>query len=365
MYVVYFLSCLVPRSRELFVYVGWHRTKDGEVFADNTKYLFLYANSTDQKRRHVWIAKSKAVAQILQREGLPSYYQWSLRGIWCQLRAGYLVLDAFLQPENFMFCGRAMIIQLLHGKGMKKKGYNEVPLRPQHYIFATSPFSLDILPENFKHGARCFSTGYARNDVLFAPIDKGGIGVDTGAKDILAKARRSGKCIVLYAPTFRRGMKTYDTILDMNALATWATTHNVLFVSNLHNKYRNQKELLESDHIMLLPEGDIYPLFMYFDILITDYSSIFVDYLLLDRPIIFYPYDLEAYNRNEGLVADYDAITPGPKVFTFSELLTSMQDAMTEQVTWSAERARVRKLYHTHTDGNAAARIWEILKKEL
>jgi len=65
---------------------------------------------------------------------------------------------------------------------------------------------------------------------------------------------------------------------------------------------------------------DPYPLLKYTDCLITDYSSIFIDFLLLDRPIIFFPYDLADYNSNEGSYYKYNSITPGNMVENSSEL---------------------------------------------
>ena len=61
------------------------------------------------------------------------------------------------------------------------------------------------------------------------------------------------------------------------------------------------------------PQLDIYPLLKHTDMMITDYSSIYFDYLLLDKPIIFYPYDFEQYTKDDrNLLFDYESMTPGP-----------------------------------------------------
>ena len=66
---------------------------------------------------------------------------------------------------------------------------------------------------------------------------------------------------------------------------------------------------------------DPYPILGLTDILITDYSSVFIDYLLLDRYIIFFPYDLDRYIKSEReLYYNYEDITPGIKVYEYEEL---------------------------------------------
>ena len=50
-----------------------------------------------------------------------------------------------------------------------------------------------------------------------------------------------------------------------------------------------------------------------FDLLVTDYSSIYIDYLLTEKPIVFLPYDKEQYLEGRGMNFGYDEVTPGPK----------------------------------------------------
>jgi CDP-glycerol glycerophosphotransferase (TagB/SpsB family) len=335
------------------------------VFADNTKYLYLYTSANDSNSKHVWISKSRALAKTLRDNGLVSYYQWSLMGIWLQLRAKYYVLDAFLQPENFIFSGKSRIIQLLHGKGMKKKGYSETQLKKQDYIFATSDFTIEILPESFKKGSRCFVTGYPRNDVLFGLVPKSEISTDRLSHERIKQARDKGVKIILYAPTFRRGEKVYDLSKNIRIqdLDNFAEKNNILFIFNLHNKYREHIRKDLGKNIILLQESDIYPLLPFCDLLITDYSSIFVDFLLLNRPIIFYPYDYDNYSKNEGIVSNYNNITPGPKVFTFDGLIKNIKDILFDSgdLDWVESRRRVTGLYHNYTDGDSSNRIWRII----
>ncbi|MBP9763576.1 MAG: CDP-glycerol glycerophosphotransferase family protein [Candidatus Pacebacteria bacterium] len=359
--LIYIFSCLFPRDKKTFVFIGWHKKTDGEVFADNAKYFFLYTSQEQKNIKSIWIAKSKELARKLTGLGYASFYEKSFLGFWYQLRAGFFVIDAYIQPNNHMLSGRSKIIQLLHGKGMKKKGYAYKPEKIQDFIFNTSPFTLSILPDVFKVGSKTFITGYSRNDIFYKKIKDSEIDTD---KELISHIKNihGNKKIVMYAPTFRRGQTGFDfnKVLPLEDLQSFAKENNIFFLLSLHNKYRAQQtESKIEENIGFVGESDIYPLLKEVDVFITDYSSSFADYLLLDKPIVFYPYDFDEYNEKEGLAADYDQITPGPKVNNFQDLKT----AILSEDSYKEERKRVRDLYHTYQDGKSSERIFVNISK--
>ncbi len=359
--LIYIFSCLFPRDKKTFVFIGWHKKTNGEVFADNAKYFFLYTSQEQKNIKSIWIAKSKELARKLTDLGYTSFYEKSFLGFWHQLRAGFFVIDAYIQPNNYMLSGRSKIVQLLHGKGMKKKGYAYKPDKVQDFIFNTSPFTLSILPEVFKDGSKTFITGYSRNDIFYKEIKNSEIDVDRLMIEHVKNIKKDKK-IVMYAPTFRRGQTEFDfdKVLPIEKLNDFAKENNIFFILSLHNKYRAQqnKGRIE-ENIGFLEESDIYPLLKEIDVFITDYSSSFVDYLLLDRPIVFYPYDFDEYNEKEGLSADYDQITPGPRVKNFQDLKT----AILSEDSYKEERKRVCDLYHTYKDSKSSERIFANISK--
>ncbi len=353
---LYILSHLFPRDPNLWVFIGWHGREGKEIFADNTKYLFLHTSNNHPKIQAVWLARDRTLAKELTKHGYRSYYHQSLRGIWYALRAGVTHIDAYLQPKNFRWSGRTVLVQLLHGKGMKKGGYSTALPRPQDYIFCPSPFARDMLAPKFVGKATIKIAGYSRDAIFFESIPGSEIHVDTETQKHLTS--RNYKKRILYAPTFRRGSDTAPLhhILDSEHLELWLAEHNYVLMLNLHPKYLDQARSVESEHIHLITDSDIYPLLPSFDVLITDYSSIFTDFLLLDKPIIFYPYDLEEYTKKEGLTRPYDEITPGEKIRTAAEIIPALERSINNDA-WRSERERVRTLYHTHIDGKASERI--------
>jgi CDP-glycerol glycerophosphotransferase (TagB/SpsB family) len=107
---------------------------------------------------------------------------------------------------------------------------------------------------------------------------------------------------------------------------------------------------------------DLYQLLPGVDALVTDYSGVAFDYLLLDRPMVFTPVDLEAYRDNRNLALQpYDFWAPGPKAVTQAEFQRELARAVREPGYYRAERALVRRLLHTFPDGESCRRVWDLL----
>lgn len=68
---------------------------------------------------------------------------------------------------------------------------------------------------------------------------------------------------------------------------------------------------------------DIYPLLPFVDVLITDYSSIYYDFLLLNKGILLYPFDKERFIENSNdLAFDYDEYTLRKRVYSMTDFLS-------------------------------------------
>src|SRR5699024_7541550 len=103
---------------------------------------------------------------------------------------------------------------------------------------------------------------------------------------------------------------------------------------------------------------DINELFLASDMLVTDYSSSFFDYSVLERPIIFFAYDLENYRDNlRGFYLDYESDLPGPIATTSEDLFDEIDKAA---AITDSDRKRLRSFaqrYAPNDDGHAAERV--------
>jgi CDP-glycerol glycerophosphotransferase (TagB/SpsB family) len=119
--------------------------------------------------------------------------------------------------------------------------------------------------------------------------------------------------VIIYMPTWRDGNPNFmeEAIPDFELLNNKCKGRNILFAFKVHVNTVFNKDLDAYSNLVLLNSSlDMYPLLPYTTTLLTDYSSIFFDYALLNKKIIFYPFDLEKYKAtNRELYFDYAEIT--------------------------------------------------------
>ena len=96
----------------------------------------------------------------------------------------------------------------------------------------------------------------------------------------------------------------------------------------------------------------------------TDYSSIFIDYLLLNKPIIFTPFDLQNYIQiNRKLYYDYNLITPGVKCHSWDQVLKEINNILSGVDKFSIERSNIKQKFHKFKDNENCIRITNRIKE--
>jgi CDP-glycerol glycerophosphotransferase len=190
-----------------------------------------------------------------------------------------------------------------------------------------------------------------------------GINLDQTAIARMRVARARGWRVGLYAPTFRKNLLNpfEQGLADLDSLSRCAKRNNLLLVFKLHPAMKGLQGAADLEHIIEYDSrADVYPALVLTDFLVTDYSSIYFDYLLLDRPILFFPFDYETYvSQDRSLLFDYEAMTPGPKYRNQQDLETALEKLCRQNADGYAEaRRKIRELVFSRRDDGAAHRIW-------
>lgn len=259
-------------------------------------------------------------------------------------------------------------IQMWHGtsfKGFDQTMQKTNSIRNQFYthVFASSEFFRPIVEKKFACKHECvYLCGHPRTDCFY----------QSGNKYDLGNSRK----VIIWMPTFRRSSQLgyADTDTDnivpyykkeeLADLDKYARECDVLLLIKFHPMQDVDTQQLDGftnlrlySHRQFAKEFDLYELLKQTDALITDYSSVFYDYLLLDKPIAFTEDDEEQYASNRGFaVDDPDAFKPGRRIRTKEDLLRFLSDTAEGIDEFKEKRKQINDLSNQYQDGNNCER---------
>jgi CDP-glycerol glycerophosphotransferase (TagB/SpsB family) len=215
------------------------------------------------------------------------------------------------------------------------------------------------------HSRHILTTGYPRNGFSRThPL--AWANVDSNARMHLAKWKIAKRKLVLVVPTFR---DTRATPLGLDAewvvrLDAFCEEHDFEFIFKFH-PYERGASTISGRHLHVLdPRSDVYPLLPEIDIMVTDYSSIYMDFLLLDRPILFLTPDLQQYvTHDRELQFDFESMTPGPKLENWNSLLSNLTEPESDQ--WKRMRLKLKRLaFDQNNQAEATSRLIAFMRDQ-
>ncbi len=339
-----FYSLFSKRDEKLIVFTSFHNKK----FDSNSKYLFLYFLKEHPEYTCKFVVNDNELREKLEKEIGPYFVNTNtVEGIKTVLKAKTWFASALELPIlGFALRVRRTVVHLGHGAPLKNVGLmeNDVSfVKRVYYWIVRSNISYSLATsETMTRVIKTF-TGLSEKHVIIAgePRNDAFDGY-TVTPEIL----NNDGVKVLYAPTWRH---YEDTKLfpfadfDVSDFDNFLKENNITIYLRVHPNFDNHKAdgMFNSERIKLFT-GVNYPEIMdymqNFDSIITDYSSIYFNFLILDRPIIFLPYDIEEYLDKVGLALDYDEFTPGDKAVTYEEFKKSLLQVKNNPEMYSAER---------------------------
>ena len=367
------LSPFVNREPNLIVF-GSVRNR----LADNSAYLFL-AMAHDAELRCVWISGSHKVVRDLRNQGYEAHRRWSLQGIRAAVRASFYVYSFATSDINLWFVDGAVTLNLWHGLGVKRierdrgapwdRMYNASNHSITGRVFADDRRSPDWLltpsPEMVHYFAppfnlpvdRCLQLGYPRNDHLMKGTRPPSVLLDPKTYDLLEQH----PFVVGYFPTWR-----YDSFealpegapsLDEIARAVGERGGVIVFKPH----HQSATPAASDESLVFLPaDCDLNAYLGLCDVLITDYSSVAADFLLLDRPIIVFAPDVDEGIAMDRFSADPLTMQPGFLARTKEEMFDLLDDIRARPRPDNYDA--LRKHYWGSADADSATAIGEFIK---
>lgn len=280
---------------------------------------------------------------------------------------------------------RQASVCLWHGTPLKKIGMLQHPeyegiLRQFRYFVSGSTSYIKIYKACFGGDLNVIVTGLPRNDKLFNKSD---------SLEKLGVIQLPKNKVVFYLPTFRQTVTgdavdaskniyddSYIKFNDQDDLNKWngyLNSLHIILVVKPHPADKTMNEKIRMSNIIVVQNEELLnndiqlnALLNQADALITDFSSVFIDYMLMDRPIGFMILDLDEYNKNRGFllmpVKDY---LPGSIISTKNDLMTFFEEISLGIDRHKEDRQKLYRVYNDFRDGNNCKRVADAIGLKL
>ncbi|MBS4200649.1 CDP-glycerol glycerophosphotransferase family protein [Bacillus sp. FJAT-49732] len=319
-------------------------------FGDNSQYILEEIQKQEIAIKTIILFKGKSYLHFqsyphLKKIPFDTYNIFTfLRTIYHLATSRHILIDnyfGFLAATKFK--KEAEVIQLWHASGaLKKFGLEDISIKNRskranlrfrkvyknfHKVIVGSDIMANIFIRSFNISPKqILRTGIPRTD-FFYQRNTQQIIVDRILK---SNPELHNKKIILYAPTYRDNQLELNHLnIDMEEVQKQLGEGYILILRlhpaiNITDNYQEKFPGFVFDYSS--PKYDINELLLISDYLVTDYSSIPYEFSILNKPMIFYTYDLEEYKNNRGLIEDFEESIPGPIVRTTEELIHTLKE---------------------------------------
>ncbi|MHA6494563.1 CDP-glycerol glycerophosphotransferase family protein [Pseudomonas borbori] len=337
----------------------------GKSYSGNPRYIYEALLTLRPDLRCVWAYSGRQTIpgnpQIIQR-GSPEYFR--------------LLAQAKYRVNNVLFAGHGkkaetVYLQTWHGTPLKRLSFDievsgpEVNARDNFYresrawsvLLSENAYSTEVFQRAFRYAGPILELGYPLTDPLLQPQDQPALCERLGLP--------AGMRFILYAPTWRdhkaigAWQHEFDLQLDLQAFAASLAPDQVLLIKAHHLVSQAlDAASLPSNVIDMSHLDDINELCMIADVLITDYSSVFFDFAVTGKPILFYCYDLALYaSQIRGFYLDVDTDLPGPVAQTTEQLIALLQDVQGVAQRYASRYTGFRQRFCALNDGQVTRRV--------
>lgn len=359
--VLYPLFRLLPLKKKTVVFEAYW----GKSYSCNPRAIYEQMVHNKMDYEYIWFFLNENTPihgpgkQIRIRSWKYYYYL---------ARAKYFVNNVNF-PDFYEKRKGAVEIQTMHGTPLKTMGIDvpgEVDTEEKlkrflrrcsrwDYLISPSTYVSEIVRRCYVYKKEILEVGYPRNDKLF---------YDNSEERICQLKEKMGipldKKVILYAPTWRE-KKTFKLHLDLEKMREKLEDDYVVLL-RLHYFVSRSLDIspFKGFAYNFSAYEDIQELYLIADLLITDYSSVMFDYGILNRPILFYTYDLEWY-RDElrGMYVDIEKEAPGPLVKTTDDLIFAIEKLNKYWEEYGDKMKAFRRKFCEFDDGHASERVIE------
>ncbi|HDV6086131.1 TPA: CDP-glycerol glycerophosphotransferase family protein [Staphylococcus pseudintermedius] len=354
-----------------------YQVRDGKSITDSPYAIFLGLNAheTFSNYQHIWVVDHPDTLVFYQEkfkvfQNVSFVIKESNEYLKALTESKFLINNATF-PAYFTKKPEQVYINTWHGTPLKHMGFdvkNNLKgsqntmknFLASDYMISPNAHTTNIFKYAFKldglYSGEILEIGYPRIDLTINTTAN-------EAREYLAEHLNLKKNpIILYCPTWR-GKNVNDpensllNIFEEIKLLNQKLPHQVLV--KVHPfVYSKAKEMPELKPYLVPDFLDTNQLMPAVDLMITDYSSIFFDFLVTDKPIVFYVPDLDKYQNERGVYIDLCAL-PGPVADNIQDVITLVSNESYKDADVQEKYAKFKHNFVNYENGSVTERLIE------
>ncbi|HDT8469668.1 TPA: CDP-glycerol glycerophosphotransferase family protein, partial [Staphylococcus pseudintermedius] len=354
-----------------------YQVRDGKSITDSPYAIFLGLNAheTFSNYQHIWVVDHPDTLVFYQEkfkvfQNVSFVIKESNEYLKALTESKFLINNATF-PAYFTKKPEQVYINTWHGTPLKHMGFdvkNNLKgsqntmknFLASDYMISPNAHTTNIFKHAFKldglYSGEILEIGYPRIDLTINTTAN-------EAREYLAEHLNLKKNpIILYCPTWR-GKNVNDpensllNIFEEIKLLNQKLPHQVLV--KVHPfVYSKAKEMPELKPYLVPDFLDTNQLMPAVDLMITDYSSIFFDFLVTDKPIVFYVPDLDKYQNERGVYIDLCAL-PGPVADNIQDVITLVSNESYKDADVQEKYAKFKHNFVNYENGSVTERLIE------
>ncbi|MYL47781.1 CDP-glycerol glycerophosphotransferase family protein [Virgibacillus halodenitrificans] len=363
---------VLPVKKKLVIFESY----SGKQYSCNPRAIYEYMKENHPEFNMYWSVK-KGNQHVFEENKVKYVKRYTLKWLLVMVRAEFWVSNSRLplwmeKPKHTTY------LQTWHGTPLKKLAHDmdEVHMPGTDtfkykesfskavsrwdVLISPNSYSTPIFKRAFQFNKQIIETGYPRNDYL----------VNKNTKDNISNIKKKlslpqNKKVILYAPTWRddfyygKGRYKFDLMLDINKLKE-NLGEDYIIILRMHYLVTETFNIKDYEGFVFDYSSyeDIRELYLISDMLITDYSSVFFDYSILKRPVLFYTYDIDKYRDVlRGFYFNIEEKTPDLIVKSNEEIINKIKKWEEGELSLLTEQSLLYNNFCELEDGEAAKRV--------
>ena len=357
-----------------------YQSRDGKSISDSPYAIFLHLTQNKEYKdfKHIWVASNqeqkKEFEKMLKKyKNVSVIIKESDDYLQALSSAKYLINNSTF-PSYFSKKPSQVYINTWHGTPLKFMGLDVEDnlvgsqnviknFLSSDYIISPNAHTTDIFNRAFKleniYNGKFLEIGYPRIDLT----------INANQKQVVKSLKKKGLKInksktLLYAPTWRgkdvnNSLDNIEMIFETVKVIEKNTDFQILLKVHPFDYARAVKDnRLES---YLVPDNfDTNELLAITDLLVTDYSSIFFDFLVTDNPIIFYSPDFDEYSNERGFYIELEKL-PGPSAHDADALCNEINNIDSQFALYKDKYDIFKELYTPHDNGEVTSNFVDLV----